>query len=117
MGVVALAMPMQDERKSRRLPMTGGFKYEHEDGERGDALWRSISLDGACMQIGRYLRPGRTMRASYQGLDLNMRVVWCRAIDGENFVAGVRVINGGPEMALMTLMAVARRLASRRTLN
>jgi hypothetical protein len=75
---VALAMPMQDERKSRRLPLTGKFEYEHADGEHGEASWRSISLDGACVQIGRYLRPGRRMRISYHGLDLTLRVVWCR---------------------------------------
>ncbi len=49
MGAIALAMPMQDERKSRRLALTGRFKYEHEDGEHGEASWRSISLDGACV--------------------------------------------------------------------
>jgi len=116
MGAV-LAMPKQDERKSRRLPLTGGFEYEHSDGEHGEASWRSISLDGACVQIGRYLRPGRQMRVSYRGHDMIMRVVWCRATGDENFLAGVQVVNGGPELALVTLMAAARRLATRRKLN
>jgi hypothetical protein len=118
MGAVALAMPMQDERKSRRLPLTGGFEYEHSNGEHGKASWRSISKDGACMQIGHFVRPGRTMRAFYHGLNLNLRVVWCRPAGSEDwFVAGVQVVNGGPELALMTLMAAARRLASRGKLN
>ena len=118
MGAIALAMPMQDERKSRRLPLTGKFEYEHEDGEQGEASWRSISVDGACVQIGRYLRPGRKMQISYHGIDLTLRVVWCRpAGSDEWFVAGVQVLNGGPELALVTLMAVVQRLAAQGALN
>lgn len=114
MGAIALAMPTRDERKAHRLPLTGEFEYEHSDGERGLASWRSISMEGACIQLGRYLRPGRTIRANYHGLDLTLRVVWCGASVRENgFIAGVQVVNGGPELALMTLMAAARRLASR----
>ena len=113
MGALALAMPVREERRSGRVPLSGTFKCQYEDGVQGLATWRSISLDGACIQIGRYLRPGRTMRIAYHGLDLELRVVWCRpAANEEWFTAGVQVVDGGPELALMTLMALVRRLAA-----
>ncbi len=113
MGAYALTMPAQEERRFGRVPMAGSFECEYEDGVQGEAAWRSISLEGACVQLGRYLRPGRTMHVSYHGLDLELRVVWCRpAASEEWFVAGVQVMNGGPELALMTLMALVQRLAA-----
>lgn len=113
MGAHALAMPRHEERRTRRVALRGEFEYTFDDAERGQAIWRSISLDGACIEIGRYLRPGRKLRIDYRGLEMNMRVVWCRAVQGsENFVVGVQVLNGGPELALMTLMAVAQRLVA-----
>ncbi len=113
MGAHALAMPRQEERRTRRVALRGEFDYVYDGLEQGRATWRSISLEGACIQIGRYLRPGRTIRIDYFGLEMNMRVVWCRPASGsERFVAGVQVLNGGPELALMTLMAVAQRLTA-----
>ena len=114
MGAYAMAMPVREERRCGRLPMVGSFECEYEDGAHGEATWRSISLEGACVRIGRYLRPGRTMDVSYHGLDLELRVVWCRpSANEEFFTAGVQVVNGGPELALMTLMALVQRLAAR----
>lgn len=113
MGSLALAMPQNEERRFGRVPMAGGFECHYEDGVEGLATWRSISLEGACVRLGRYQRPGRTMRANYHGLNLELRVVWCRpAANEEFFVAGVQVMNGGPELALMTLMALVQRLAT-----
>ncbi len=113
MGTLALAMPMQEERKSSRLPLTGKFEYLHEDGQQGEAIWCSISTEGACIQLGSYLRPGRQMRAKYHGLDMTLRVVWCRPVDAGRFVAGVQVLRGGPELALVTLMAIVQRMVGR----
>lgn len=110
MGAVALAMPMQDERKSRRLPLSGKFEYEYENGEQGQGCWLSISTDGACVQLGSYLRPGRQMRATYHGLEVTLRVVWCRPAGEGRFVAGVQVLRGGPELALVTLMTIVQRM-------
>lgn len=112
MGAVALAMPVQEERKARRLPLTGIFEYMHEDGAQGQGCWLSISTEGACVQLGSYLRPGRQMRVSYHGLDMTLRVVWCRPVGDGRFVAGVQVLRGGPELALMTLMTVVQRMVS-----
>jgi len=118
MGAHALAMPRQEERRTRRVALRGEFEYQYEDGEVGRATWKSISLDGACLQAGRYLRPGRKIRVDYRGVEMNLRVVWCRASNGgENFVAGVQILNGGPELALMTLMAVVQRLMTAGTAN
>ena len=112
MGAHALAMPRHEERQAHRVVLAGQFNYEFE-AEAGRGAWRSISLDGACIQTGRYMRPGRPLRIEYLGLELNARVVWCRPMNnGESFVTGVQVLNGGPELALMTLMAVARRLVA-----
>lgn len=117
MGAV-LAMPMQDERKSSRLPLSGKFEYLHDDGQQGEAYWRSISTEGACIQLGSYLRPGRQMRAVYHGVEMTLRVVWCRPVDAGKFVAGVQVLRGGPELALVTLMAVVQRMVGvQRALN
>lgn len=113
MGAYALAMPIREERRSGRVPLAGSFECEYEDGVQGEATWRSISLEGACIQIGRYLLPGRKLRVSYHGLELDLRVVWCRAAGSQEwFVAGVQVLNSGPELALMTLTALVQRLAA-----
>ena len=113
MGAHALALPRQEERRARRVTLHGEFDYEYDGDERGRATWRSISLEGACIDAGRYFRPGRTLRIDYRGLEMNMRVVWCRPMNGgERFVSGVQVLNGGPELALMTLMAVVQRLVA-----
>lgn len=111
MGAHAWAMPRQEERQARRVALRGEFGYVYDGSEQGRATWRSISLEGACIEIGRYLRPGRTIRIDYFGFEMHMRVVWCRPANrSERFVAGVQVLNGGPELALITLMAVAQRL-------
>lgn len=117
MGAVeALAVPAREERQSGRLAYHGEFAYEYEDGDHGTASWRSISADGACIQIGRYLRPGRRLRIDFHGLELNMRVVWCLPVHGgQRFVAGVQLLNGGPELALVTLMAIVQRLTTHRS--
>ncbi len=113
MGAHALAMPRHEERRARRVTLHGEFEYDYDGNERGHATWRSISLDGACIEAGRYFRPGRLLRIDYLGLEMTMRVVWCRPVNGgANFVSGVQVLNGGPELALMTLMAVVQRLVA-----
>ena len=113
MGAHALAMPRHEERRAHRITLRGEFEFVYDDDQSGRATWRSISLEGACIQTGRYLVPGRAMRIDYRGLEMKMRVVWCRPVNGgERFVSGVQVLNGGPELALMTLMAVVQRLVS-----
>lgn len=113
MGAHALAMPRQEERRTRRVALEGDFDYIY-DGEPGRGSWRTISMDGACIKAGRYLRPGRQLQLDYRGMELTARVVWCRPMNnGESFVAGIQVLNSGPELALMTLMAVAQRLVAR----
>lgn len=113
MGTHALAIPATDERASRRIPFQGKFEYRCDEDECGVAEWRSVSREGVCIRIGRYLRPGRHMRVAFYGLELRARVIWCSATaDGNHFVAGLRVVNSGPEASMLTLSAIVQRLVS-----
>jgi len=110
MTTLAGAAQTAESRETPRVPFAGAFDYEYEGGEAGTGLWRSMSPDGACVQVGRYMRPGRVLRVRYYGCELVLRVVWCRQADASvRFVAGVQLVEGGPELALMTLMALVRR--------
>ena len=111
MGATALTIPTMDERRSRRVPFHGEFEYRCDEDERGKAEWCSVGREGACIRIGRYLRPGRRMRVQCYGLDLQARVIWCRATaDGAHFVAGLQIVNGGAEASMLALSAIVQRL-------
>ena len=111
MGASALTIPTTEERRSRRIPFRGEFGYQYDRGESGKAEWCSVGREGACIRIGRYLSPGTRMRVECHGLDLEARVVWCRATaEGDHFVAGLQIINGGAEASMLALGAIVKRL-------
>ncbi len=111
MGASALTIPTAEERRSRRIPFRGAFEYRYDGSERGKAEWCSVGREGACIRIGRYLSPGRRMRVECNGLDLEARVVWCRATaEGDRFVAGLQIVNGGAEASMLALSAIVQRL-------
>ena len=111
MGASAITIPTTEERRSRRVPYRGEFEYRYDASESGKAQWCSIGREGACIRIGRYLRPGRRMRVECHGLDLEARVIWCRATaDGDRFVAGLQIVNGGAEASMLALSAIVQRL-------
>ncbi len=84
-----------EERKLNRTPATGEFRYFDDTDESGVANWCTVSKDGACISINRYLRPGRGLVIVGEGATLHGRIVWCRSIDGsKSFVAGVRILKG-----------------------
>ena len=113
MGARALAIPVKDERRSRRVPLRGHFEYRSGDDEIGEAEWCSVSRNGACIRTGRYLRPGRELRVAYHGLELDARVMWSRAEgNGSRFIAGLQLINKTPEASLLMLTAIVQRLVS-----
>lgn len=86
-----------NERETNRVPLSGRIQYRYGLDDHGTAAWRSIGRDGACISLGRYLRPGRHITLLCDGRsgapEVSGRVVWCRpALDGQTFVAGVRFL-------------------------
>ena len=113
MGASALTIPTTEERSSGRTQFRGQFEYRYDADENGKAQWCSVGREGACIRIGRYLSPGKRMRVECQGLELEARVIWCRAtVDGDHFVAGLQIINGGAEASMLALSAIAQRLTA-----
>ena len=111
MGAHALTIPRVDERRSGRAPFHGEFEYRYDTDHSGMAEWCSVGREGACVRIGRYLRPGRLVRFECHGLDLEARVIWCRATsDGDRFVAGLQIVDGGAEASMLALSAIVQRL-------
>ena len=111
MGAYALTIPHVDERRSRRAPFHGEFEYRYDGNQSGKAEWRSVGREGACIRIGRYLSPGRRMTVDCRGLELEARIIWCRATaGGDHFVAGLQIVNGGAEASMLALSAIVQRL-------
>lgn len=83
-------------------PAPGGeleFRYGNE--EQGTAVWCSFGRDGACIRMGRYLRPGRHVllidrTAGEVPAEFSGRIVWCRpGADGRSYIAGVYLFDDG----------------------
>ena len=111
MGAYALTVPNVDERRSRRAPFHGEFEYRYDGDRSGKAKWCSVGREGACIRIGRYLSPGKRMTLDCQGLELDARVIWCRATaGGDQFVAGLQIVNGGAEASMLALSAIVQGL-------
>ena len=87
-----------DERSGDRYTHSGLVQYRYALGEMGLATWCSVGREGACIRVGRYLRPGRHVILSSE---LSGRIVWCRpTTDGLTYVAGLRVFREDPQSAL-----------------
>lgn len=107
MSAETLAMMAQEERRFERIPFEGRVDYRYGLDDGGTATWRSVGKEGACIALGRYLRPGRHVSlvsdaASVNGdpVELSGRVVWCRpTTEGRTFVAGLRIFSDEPGTA------------------
>lgn len=105
MNMSGLAIENEDQRVSERLVAFGTLVYQDSPHDKGWARWCSVSRDGACIHLGRYLRPGkhlmlRTGRTedAGTGAEFKARVVWCRPVAaGAQFVAGLKIIHDTPD--------------------
>ena len=88
--------------RAGQSPAPGGeleFRYGHD--EQGKAVWCSFGRDGACIRMGRYLRPGRHVllidnSAGDTPAEFSGRIVWCRpGADGRSYIAGVYLFDDG----------------------
>ena len=88
-----------------RAPLAGRLAYFDPAGWPGEAAWCDVSRVGARVSLGRYLRPGSTVRLVVandgDGIALPARVMWCRPRAGSTaFHAGLRVQRPSAEAAL-----------------
>ena len=114
MSAEALEIAVNDERNDVRANVHGEFEYTC-DGEDGTGCWSSMSHDGACIKLGRYLRPTRLIRITKDGHDIFASVVWCRpTTNSESFVAGIRFIDGGVEASFLILSAMVQQMVRSR---
>lgn len=114
MSAEAIALPEIDERNDERVPIHGTFKYTC-DGEVGDARWTSMSHDGACITIGRYMRPGRLIRVCQDGHEVFGTVVWCKPTSNStSFLAGIRFTDGSVEASFLVLSAMVQQMVRSR---
>lgn len=103
MSISGLAIASEDQRTSQRVVALGTLIYQVSREDKGWARWCSVSRDGACIHLGRYLRPGkyvmlRTNGAHATNVEFKARVVWCRPVaGGVHFVAGLKIYRDSPE--------------------
>jgi hypothetical protein len=93
-----------EQRSSDRRTAFGTLSYQDSPDDRGWARWCSVSRDGACIHLGRYLRPGKHImlrlhhHTDVATSEFKARVVWCRPIAaGAHFVAGLKIFHDQPE--------------------
>lgn len=96
-----LAIETEDQRTSERIVAFGTLVYQDSPHDKGWARWCSVSRDGACIHLGRYLRPGKQIMLRSRGThghEFKARVVWCRPVNGgAHFVAGLKVFHDTPD--------------------
>lgn len=103
-GEMAAATQGQ-RRRYARMPLAGTVLYTCGPNDRGFAAWQDISRGGACIRLRRYLHLGRHVLLSIKlganhdaYAELKARVTWCCPIqDRKSFLAGLRVLDDGPE--------------------
>lgn len=91
-----------------RRPVSGKVACAYGSGELASAAWRDVSRDGASIELGRYLRPGRRLTLRFAApwdasseMELEACVAWCRTgPDTRRFLAGLRVLRDQPEAAV-----------------
>lgn len=103
-----------EQRRHERQDVSGAFSYRYGPGYGGEGDWQNVSLGGASVRLGRYLRPGRhvLLNSVVRGevfvdeeVEFKARVVWCRPVDqDQRFEAGLVLFRDDGESA--------RRLAS-----
>ena len=110
MNAEAIAVPNINERASFRLPYQGEFEYTC-DNTNGTACWSSVSHHGACIRMGRYLKPGRLIRISQDNHELIGNVVWYKPThEDKTFVAGIRFMDNGVEASFLVLSTMVQHM-------
>lgn len=101
MTLSGLAIETEDQRESERRIAFGTLVYQDSPQDKGWARWCSVSRDGACIHLGRYLRPGKHLMLRSHGAhrsEFKARVVWCRPVaGGAHFVAGLKIFHDTPD--------------------
>jgi len=113
------------EMRELRTPLAGAITYASGCGEAGRADWLNISRSGASLRLGRYLRPGRTIRLEparwMAGAPsaIPAEIAWCAPVSGTlKFRAGLRILRGDPEVALfITTLCHGARVQNRTAAN
>lgn len=114
MSAESIVTPDINEREEYRLPYQGAFEYTCES-DSGVARWSSVSHQGACITMGRYLSPGRLIRISQENHALIGSVVWCKPTRTPNtFVAGIRFMDNGVEASFMVLSTMVHHMLTTR---
>ncbi len=104
-GTPAARAVRQPCDRELRAPLAGRLAYFDPAGWPGEAAWCDVSRVGARVSLGRYLRPGSTVRLAVahggDAIELPARVMWCRPRAGSTaFHAGLRVQRPSAEAAL-----------------
>ena len=114
MSAEAIALPAIEQRQDERVSYQGAFDYTYE-GNKGEAYWSSMSHDGACISMRRYLRPGRLIRISQDGHEIFGTVIWCKPKSRSTFfIAGIRFTDGSAEASFMVLSAMVQQMVRSR---
>ena len=95
-------------QRERRTSLKGSVEIAYDGESTGKARWMDVSRVGACIYLGRYLRPGRTLTLRFESplvsnrqLEVTARVVWCRPEkNSPHYTVGLLIQRDTPEMAL-----------------
>jgi hypothetical protein len=110
MSSEAIAIAAKEERVTKRVPYFGAIQYTANKYE-GAAKWNNISTNGASIELGRYLRPGRVIQIDTVASSFTGVVMWCKPVSGsDTYEAGVRMVNDNIESSLVVLSAVMRNI-------
>jgi len=91
----------KDQRRSARASYSGKATYRYARDDGGSATVVNLCPSGACLALGRYLRPGRFMLLALEAdssprttIELKTQVVWCRPTKNIGvFLTGVRILH------------------------
>ena len=90
-----------DARVFTRVPLEQVVHWRHLDGDEGLAQTRNVSRGGMCIELGRYLRPGRLLTVSFDGIvygqeavSLPTRIAWCKPIqETDRYLVGLEIVD------------------------
>jgi len=108
MSSEAIAITANEARVTKRVPYAGTIQFTANKHE-GAATWTNISTNGAGIELGRYLRPGRVIQVNTVASSFTGVVMWCKPISGsDTYEAGLRMVNDNIESSFVVLSAVMR---------
>ena len=91
-----------DARVFTRVPLDQVVHWRHMDGEEGLAQTRNVGRGGLCIELGRYLRPGRLLTVWFDGIlygqkavSLPTRIAWCKPLpETDRYLVGLEIVDG-----------------------